>query len=187
MEAEKRAQRLLDQACDEVKALAPGWDGRRLTKRIQEIQAICKEEELVSLDRRRRIARLARCLHKEIELAGIGVGTVEQEAAFLSHLHVLQTLDGIVRLPVREARQSRSKRGGARRSGLRSLKGLLLGKIVGLYCEAHANPRFSSEGPLVRFANTVGELAFGKARPFTSNAVQGEFRRTKLKARQPDL
>jgi hypothetical protein len=156
-----------------------------LTKRIQEIQAICKEEELVSLDRRRRIARLARCLHKEIELAGIGLGTVEQEAAFLSHLHVSQTLDGIVRLPVREARQSQSKRGGARRSGLQSFKGLVLGKIVRLYREADANPRFSPEGPLVRFANTVGELALGIAKPFTSNAVKAEFRRMKLKAARP--
>jgi hypothetical protein len=158
-----------------------------LAERILEIQwfavAVRKEEEAVPLGRRRRIARLARDLLKEIELAGIGIGTVEQEAAFLTLLRMLRTFDGVVRLPAREAApQSQSKRGGDRRSGVRSFKGSVLVKIVGLYCEAHANPRFSEGGPLVRFANTVGELALGKAKPFTSNAVKAEFRRMKLGA-----
>lgn len=186
MEAEKRAQRLLDRACGEVKAFAAGWDRDRLTERIQEIAVICRPEQFVSLDRRRRIARFARCLHKEIELAGIGIGNVEQEAVFLAHLHLLETFDGILRLPVREAPQSQSKRGGARRSGWQSFKGWVLGKIVRLYCGAQADAGFSAEGPLVRFANAVGELALGTAKPFTSNAVKAEFRRIKLRAARPN-
>jgi hypothetical protein len=167
--------------------MAPGWNQQRLAERIREIQLFATPS-LVPLDQRRRIARLARKLDKEIELAGIGIGTGESEAVFLSHLRLLRTIDGLVRLPVwGEAPQTQSKRGGARRSGLRSLKGSVLGKIVQLYCEAHANPRFSPKGPLVRFANPVGELAFGQAEPFTPDAVKAEYRRMKLKAPQPDL
>jgi hypothetical protein len=187
MESEERAQRLLHQACGEIKVIAPGWNQQRLAERIGEIQLFATPS-LVPLDQRRRIARLARKLDKEIELAGIGVGTVESEPVFLSHLRLLGTIDGVVHLPVwGKAPQSQSKRGGARRSGLRSLRGSVLGKIVRLYCEAHANPRFSPEGPLVRFANMVGELALDEAKPFTPNAVKAEFWRMKLKARRTDL
>jgi hypothetical protein len=161
-----------------------------LIERIREIHlsatADRRGEEAVPLDRRRRIARLARELHKEIELVGIGFGTAEAEAAFMSQLRFFRTFDGVVRLPVwGESPQSPPKRGGARRSGLRSFEGSVLEKIVRLYREAHANPGFSSEGPLVRFANTVGELALGTAKPFSSNAVKAEFRRVKLKAPRP--
>jgi hypothetical protein len=187
LEAEKRNQRLLDQACGEVKALAPGWDRHRLIERIQEIHlsaaADRKAEEAVPLLRRRRIARSARDLLKEIELAGFGFGTAEAEAEFLTYLRFFRSFDGVVRVPVwGEAPQTQTRRGGARRSGLQLFKGSVLSKIVRLYREAHANPRFSLEGPLVRFANTVGELALGKAEPFTSNAVKAEFRRLKLRA-----
>jgi hypothetical protein len=137
------------------------------------------------LDRRRKIARLAHSLRKEIELAGVGVGTEESEPVFLSHLRMLCNVDGIVRLPAwGQPPQGRPKRGGDRRSGLRSERGEVLGQIVRLYCEAHAKPRFSRQGPLVRFVNAVGELAFGKAKPFTPDAVKAEFRRMKLKARR---
>jgi hypothetical protein len=153
--------------------------------RIIEIHRFA-EERFVPLDQRRRIARLARDLHKEIELAGIGIGTVESEPVFLSHLRMLSSGDGVFRLPVwGEVPQTRSQRGGSRRSGIRTLKGSVLGKIVRLYYEAHANPRFSSKGPLVRFANTVGELVLGKAKPFTSDAVKAECRRMKVKAPRP--
>jgi hypothetical protein len=185
MESEERAHRLLHQACGEIKVLAPGWNQQRLAERIREIQLFATPS-LVPLDQRRRIARLARKLHEEIELAGIGIGTVESEAVFLSHLRLLRTIDGFVRLPVwGEAPQSQSKRGGARRSGLQSFKGSVLGKIVRIFCEAQADAGFSPEGPLVRFANAVGELALGTAKPFTSNAVKAEFRRMKLKAARP--
>jgi hypothetical protein len=138
------------------------------------------------LARRRRIARHAGDLLKEIELGGFGFGTAEEEDEFLTRLRFFRRFDGVVRLPVwGEAQQSQPKRGGDRRSGLQSFKGSVLGKIVGLYREAHANPGFSPEGPLVRFANTVGELALGKAKPFTSNAVKAEFRRMKVKAPRP--
>jgi hypothetical protein len=192
VEAEKTVQHLFEQACGEVKALAQGWDRDRLTERIREIYwsglANQKSEEMVPLDRRRRIAYHARALYEEIALAGIGFATVEAGAVFLGHLDMFRTFDGIVRhLPLRgEARQSRSKRGGARRSGLRSFKGWLLGKIVRLY-EAHADPRFSSNGPLVRFANTVGELALGEAEPFKPDAVKAEFWRVKHNARRANL
>jgi hypothetical protein len=188
VEAEKRDQRLFDQACNEVKALAPGWDRDRVMKRIEEIHlfaaTIRKEEEFVSLYRRRRIAHFARCLHNEIELAGIGIGTVEQRDVFQTLLHLLTSLDGVVRLPG-QGPQNRSKRGGARRSGLRLFKGSVLERIVRLYREAHANPRFSSKGPLVRFANTVGELVLDTATPFPSNAVKAEFQKMKRKAALP--
>jgi hypothetical protein len=52
--------------------------------------------------------------------------------------------------------QGKSKRGGNRRSGERQLETSVLGMIVRLYCEAHANPAFSNGGPLVKFANTIG-------------------------------
>jgi hypothetical protein len=189
LEAEKRVQRLLDQACGEVKALAPGWDRHRLIERIQEIHlsaaADRKGEEAVPLFRRRRIARSARDLLKEIELAGFGFGTAEAEANFLSWLRFFRSFDGVVRVPVWGAPQSQTRRGGDRRSGLQLFKGSVLSKIVRLYREAHANPRFSLEGPLVRFANTVGELALGKAKPFSSDAVKAEFRREKLRAPRP--
>jgi hypothetical protein len=176
-----------------MKALAPGWDGHRLAERIREIYrfglSTRREREFVPLDQRRRIARLAHSLQKEIELARFAIGPEESsERAFLVILRMLSAMDGVSRLPVLgEASQSQLKRGGARRSGLQSLKASVLGKTVRLYCEAHANPRFSSEGPLVRFANTVGELALGEAKPFTSDAVKAEFRRMKLKVPRPDL
>jgi hypothetical protein len=176
VEAEKRVQRLLDQACDEVKALAPGWDRDRLMWEINSIAAAIRQEEYVPVGRRRRIVRLAGDLLRELELAGVGIGTAEQEAVFLNSLRMLKTFDGVIRVL-----------GGARRSGLRSLKSSVLRRIVRLYCEAQAKPRFSREGPMVRFVNTVGELALGDAKPFSSDADMGEFRRMKLQARRPDL
>jgi hypothetical protein len=83
VEAEKRVQRLLDQACDEVKALAPGRDRDRLMWEINSIAAAIRQEEYVPVGRRRRIVRLAGDLLRELELAGVGIGTAEQEAVFL--------------------------------------------------------------------------------------------------------
>jgi hypothetical protein len=185
VETEKRVERLLQQACCEVKTFAPGWDRDRLIWEIHSFAvAVRREQETVPLDRRRRIARLARDLDKEIELAGIGIGTVEAGEVFLGYLRLLATFDGFSHSPVwGEASQSLSKR-GTRRSRLRSLKDSVLEKTVQLYFEAVANPGFSAEGPLVRFANGIGELTLGTAKPFTSDAVRAECRRMKMKARR---
>ncbi len=54
--------------------------------------------------------------------------------------------------------------------------------IVRLYVDAHAKPAFSVGGPLVRFANGIGELVLQEQEPFTSDAVKAEFRRQRRKA-----
>jgi hypothetical protein len=46
-----------------------------------------------------------------------------------------------------------------------------------LYYEAHARPGFSVGGPLVRFANAIGEIALGEREPFTADAVRTEYNR----------
>lgn len=180
---ETTEQSLLHQASGEIKAFAPGWGKRRL---IEEIRHICQfaaanSEKGIPLDLRRRISRRARSLQELIEIAGIGLGAGED--VFLSILRNLGTLDWFIHLPG-NVQQSQSRRGGDRRSGRRSLEGIVLGDIVRLYCEANASAGFSPDGPLVRFANTVGELALGHAKPFTSDAVKAEFRRMKRKAKR---
>jgi hypothetical protein len=98
MEAEMSAERLLQQACGEVKAFAPGWDRDRLTQGIWEIYgfplATRREQEFMPLDRRRHIARLARDMLREIELAEIRFATVEAETGFLAQLRWLRSFDG---------------------------------------------------------------------------------------------
>ena len=48
---------------------------------------------------------------------------------------------------------------------------------VTYFCLASEKPGFTKNGPLVRFVNQVGEAVLREAKPFTSDAVKGEFRR----------
>jgi hypothetical protein len=56
-----------------------------------------------------------------------------------------------------------------------------------LYYEAHARPGFSVGGPLVRFANAIGEIALGEREPFTADAVRTEYNRLKRKIKKGEL
>ena len=48
---------------------------------------------------------------------------------------------------------------------------------VTYFCLASEKPGFTKNGPLVRFVNQVGEAVLREAKPFSSDAVKGEFRR----------
>ena len=79
---------------------------------------------------------------------------------------------------------ARIGRGGNRRSGERTLKSLVMGQAVLLYCEASGKPGGSPTGPLFRFVNLVGQLVLGEERSFSPNSVSAEFRRMRPKARR---
>ena len=76
MEPEK-AERLFRQACSEIGAFAPGWNKRRLLLRTYEIFRFVffNGEQVIHLDRRRRISRLATDLLLEDKGAPLGFGT----------------------------------------------------------------------------------------------------------------
>jgi hypothetical protein len=117
-----------------------------------------------------RMQLLARDLQRELE----GLGGLHGEFS-----DTLRALAG-----PEPAWRRNLKVGSDRRSGERTLKSSVLGMAVRLYCEAHANPRFSIDGPLVRFANALGELVLGETNPFSPDAVRAEFRRMKPNARR---
>jgi hypothetical protein len=152
-----------------------GWTPEKAFLRIQEIKrfATFNSEAVIPLVRRRRIARLAEELLTELDGLGVPDG-------LLDTLHALAGSEREWRCKQRNT----FTRGGDRRSGDRTLEGSILGMIVRLYCEAHERPTFSKNGPVVRFANAVGEHVLGEANPFTSDAVKAEFRRMKPKSRR---
>jgi hypothetical protein len=164
---------------------AIGWNKRRLLEQLYEIDRyyVSNSESVIPLSRRRKIERLAKRLRDE--LAGLG----GLDADFLGTLHALaQPHPAHLR-----AARSESNRGGAvdvkhpgpngvrkaakpgSRTGQRTLKSSVLGMIVRAYFEACAEPGFSKNGPLFRFANAVGEWILGESDPFTSDAVKAEF------------
>ncbi len=163
--------------CGEGWRFALGWNEDEFLWRLYEIYRFAIfNSKVVSLDQRRRIARLASKLLSELN----GLGGLPE--GFLDTLHALAGPKG----ERRTASQSRPSPGGDRRSGERTLRSSVLGMIVRLYCEAHEEPTFSDGGPLVRFANSVGRWALGvEGDPFTSDAVKAEFRRMKPEVRRP--
>jgi hypothetical protein len=210
----ENCERLLRQACGQVRPFALGWSERNVCLRICDIWrfALFNSERVISLARRRRIARLAdnlreasgrldgafaevlgnladagrqpaRDLRKELNgLGGLG-GEFLDTLRELAGGSVFPTSRGSPRPPWRAA----LKAGGDRRSGDRSLKGSVLGMAVRLYYEAHANPGFSVGGPLVRFANAIGEFALGENEPFTVDSVRAEYRRFKRNMNRREL
>jgi hypothetical protein len=200
MEPEK-IDRLLRRACAEVHALALGWNQRQLLLRIYDIWrfTVFNSEQVIPLQRRRRISRLAtdllaassrvggqfaEALQKRAAAGQLLARDLQRELEGLGGLHgefsdTLRALAG-----PEPAWRRNLKAGGDRRSGERTLKSSVLGMAVRLYCEAHANPRFSIDGPLVRFANALGELVLGETNPFSPDAVRAEFRRMKPNARR---
>ncbi len=201
---EENVERLLVKACRELRAFALGWNERHLCNRIYDIWrfAFFNGNPVISLARRRRIARLA------ADLRGVS-GSLDGE-----FLEVLRDLAEAGRWCARELRKELDelggldgrfcdtlralarydatwrgalKMGGDRRSGDRSLKGSVLGMAVRLYYEAHANPGFSVGGQLVCFANAIGEIALGDGEPFTADAVRSEYNRLKRKIKKGEL
>jgi len=168
-----------------VKPFAPGWDERRLLERIWEIGRfyVSNSESAIPLPRRRKIERLAKALRDE--LAGLG----GLDAGFLATLEALAEPHPVHLLAVES--KSAAPRinqktdsevwGGPRRKGQRTLKSSVLGMIVRAYFEACAEPGFSKNGPLFRFANAVGEWILGESNPFTSSAVKAEFQARRKK------
>jgi hypothetical protein len=176
-EAAEGAHQTFLRCCGEDWRFALGWNEDKVVGRLYEIHrfAMFNSGSVVPLDQRRRIARLAHELLAELEnLGGLPEG-------FRDTLHAL----GGRKEEWRSVSQSRSKRGGDRRSGQRTLNSSVLGMIVLLYCEAYEKPAFATRGPLVRFANSAGRWALDvEEDPFTSDAVKAEFRRMKPKARR---
>jgi hypothetical protein len=146
---------------------APGWDWRRVLKRVYENNSYVLSNKEMPPERRRHIARLAFDLREKV------VGLKWMGSEFNDILRKLAGEEGGRQI----TRPVRTGRGGDRRSGERTAKGSALGQIVRLYIEAHAKPAFSTNGPLVRFANGIGELVLQEPKPFTSDAVKAEFRR----------
>jgi hypothetical protein len=209
MESEK-AQRLLCQAFAEVTAFAPGRNEGHLLWGIYNIWrfAFFNGERAIPLGRRRRIARLANDILLEAEGGPPGFWNelgdvsgrepdwrnVPRERRATELLEDLNGLGGLkpgfldaLRTRAASERQrfaTSHARGGDRRSGEHSLKTSVLRAAVLLYCEAHVEPDYSKSGPLVRFANTLGELALDTRAPFTPDAVRAVFRRMMPRARR---
>jgi hypothetical protein len=163
--------------CGEHWRFALGWNEDKVVGRLYEIYrfAMFNSGSVVPFDQRRRIAQLAHQLLAELEkLGGLPEGFRD----------TLQALAGR-KAEWRSASQSRSKQGGDRRSGQRTLNSSVLGMIVVLYCEAHEKPGFADRGPLVRFANSAGRWVLDvEVDPFTSDGVKAEFRNMRPKARR---
>jgi hypothetical protein len=131
----------------------------------------------------------------QTDLVALGVSDIAALRALAGHR---LTEQGVVggrpatrqSLSPRVARTVAAKRagstawGGDRRSGEHTLHSSVLRMSVLLYCEAHAKPGFAILGPLVRFTNTIGEMALGQIEPFSSDAVRAAFRRMQPKARR---
>jgi hypothetical protein len=167
---------LFQRICGEDWRFALGWNEEKVLKRVREITsfAFLNSRWVIGLDRRRRIIRLADDLLTELKgLGGLPDGfddTLRQLAGPKSEW--------------RRSHRGQPKRGGDRRSGEKSLGGMILEMTVWLCCEAHEKPGFSENGLLVRFANEVGKRAlFVEEDPFTSNAVKACFRRIKPKVK----
>ena len=200
----ENVERLLAKACSELTAFAQRWNARSLCNRIYDIWrfAIFNGNEVIDLARRRRIGRLAADLRGVSGSLDGNFLQVLQDLAeagrwrareLQNELRGLGGLDGRFSDTLRAlvgsdpAWRGTLKKGGDRRSGERSLEGSVLGMAVRLYYEAHARPGFSVAGPLVRFANAIGEIALGEREPFTADAVRTEYNRLKRKIKKGEL
>jgi hypothetical protein len=194
-----RAEQLLISARSEVASFALGWDDQRFADRVFDICRFAYfNRDVIPLQRRRRISRLATDV---LGTAGLREGSfydILNELAqarrwrareLRKEITGLGGLDGDFRHNLKSLAGERvgakaSGHGGDRRSGERTLEGSVLVMAVRLYCEAAERPGFSISGPLVRFANMIGELVLNEARPFTPDAVRKSYQRTKGLARR---
>ena len=206
----RKVERLFRQAWSEISEFAPGWNKRRLLLRTYEIFIFVffNGEQVILLDRRRRISRLAADILLEDEGAPPGfwnemgdlagrepdwrtVPPAQCATKLLSELDGLRGLrpEFLNVLRARAAYEqerfatSRDWRGD-RRSGEHSLRSSVLRVAVRLYCEAHASPGGSEGGPSFRFANAIRELILDESEPFTPSAVRAELRRINPKVRR---
>jgi hypothetical protein len=151
---------------------APGWSWARVGQRIEQIRSFAIQSGFViPFEKRQKISGLAGALLSELD--GLSL-----DDEFLGVLKGLASLEGTWRKPG----DANPMRGGDRRSGVHTLESSVLRMSVRLYCEAHAEPGFSSRGPLVRFVNAVGEASGLSS--FTADAVKAEFRRIRSKAKR---
>ena len=205
------ATHLIEEARKQIRKFALGWNERRLVARIVETWRFARmnSERGIRARQRQRIPRLAAAIASDIygatpefrsQLEGL-VGPVVPLLAcdYRPATSLLRELDGLSGVSARfretlghlaESRRTLSAtigRGGNRRSGERTLKSLVMGQAVLLYCEAAAKPGGSPTGPLFRFVNLIGELVLGEERPFSPNSVSAEFRRMRPKARRPQV
>jgi hypothetical protein len=147
-------------------ALPTDQGGRRdinlLFRRLLDIRSFYEHKTSILEDRRRRLKRAADKLHKELDgLNGI-------DASFAGSLD--QFRDGLS-----NAVMSNEKTGSRH-----SAKTSVLRMAIRLYIELARKSGFSLGGPMVAFANFVGELVLEKPRPFSENAVAGVLKRLKL-------
>jgi hypothetical protein len=186
-------------AREEIEAFAPGWNERRLFQQIEDIWRFGLFSFVIPMDRRRAIARLATDVLGVSETVDEGefTPTLERIACerrwkareLHSELAGVGGLSGDFSRTLRDLAgpeaewRTAMKKGGDRRSGERSLKGSVLAMAVRLYCDAHAKPGFSVEGPMCRFSNAIGGLALGVERPFNAEAVRHAHRQ-ECRARQ---
>ena len=154
---------LLEEMFKSLEYYARGWDKHKVRDQILEIQrfATWNSEAGITLKRRRRIERTAKKLLEELD----GLGGLD--AGFLPTLRLVARST---------ATRPKTTHGGDRRSGAHTLEGSVLRMLVRLYIEAHAQPGFSRDGPIVRFVNAGGELILGRSKVFTSDAVKSAFR-----------
>lgn len=152
------------------KPFALAWDAAKLRARILEIGRwrIANGDEVISLDRRREIARDAHQLLLSLD----GLGGLDDR--FLDTLRALA-----------HSAPDFSGHGGNCRLGQRTADGSVLGMLVQLYTEAHQKPRFSITGPLVQFVNDAGALLLNKPNPFSANTIKGEFQKARGVNRKP--
>jgi hypothetical protein len=206
----KDRRQLFRQACSEISAFAPGWTKRRLTLRTYEIFRFVffNGEQVIPLDRRRRIGRLAANILLEEDGAPLGfwneigdlagrepdgrtVPPAQRATKLLSELGGLGGLRPEFLNVLRKRAAYEQQRfaasgdwGGDRRSGEHSLRSSVLRMAVRLYCEAHATPGGSEGGPSFRFANAIRELVLDESEAFTPSAVRAEFRRINPRVRR---
>jgi hypothetical protein len=202
------ATRLALEARKQIKEFALGWNEQRLLDRFVVTFRFARmsSEQGIKARQRQRIPRLAAALASDVygampefrsELEGL-LGPVLPLPACDDRpaTRLLSELDGLSGVSVRfretlrrladseKTLFARIGRGGDRRSGERTLKSLVMGQAVLLYCEAAAKPGESPTGPLFRFVNLVGELVLGEEKPFSLNSISAEFRRMRPKARR---
>jgi len=141
-----------------IKEFARGWNSHNVAIRISVIHnfVILNSSAAIPIDRRRKIARLARDLSKELNGLG-GVG--EYFRIVLSAL----------------ASDAPEKTIKTRREGQHSVGNGVCAMSVRLYLEASAKPTFSPKGPAFQFVEAIRRLTLGEEGAFTPDTVRAEF------------
>jgi hypothetical protein len=158
----------LSKLCEDFESYAPGWNPKRLERRIHDIRRYYRfNSDVIPLSERMEIARKAK------ELLGIfeRVGGIDLDPLFSETLGLdwifLQTLKVLA----------------AHSNNRQSVEGHVAAMIVRLYTEAHEKPGFTARGPLVRFAMEIYDLLGVPEDERPSEAtLKAEFNKLKLDA-----